>query len=411
MFDSDDMKTSIFGKFQKLSERVDTLRVSGRLPFGLQMDEMLSQTRARIGNREVLLAGTNNYLGLTFDADVMEAAKAAIDAQGTATTGSRLANGSYAAHLELEEKLKEYFEVPSAIVCTTGYQANLASISALAGRGDHLLLDADSHACIYDAARLSDADTIRFRHNSPADLDKRLSRLPKEGGRLVVIEGLYSMFGDVAPVAEFVEVAHAHGAMLFVDEAHSVGCYGARGRGVAQAQGVADKVDFISGTFSKSFASIGGFCVSRHVELELIRMVSRPYLFTASGSPSNVAAAQAALAKIAGEPQLGQALWDRVHQLYDGLTEAGFEPISPAAPIIAIPRPDEQVAVAEWNRLMDAGVYVNLAVPPATPQSKSLLRLSVSAAHSEADIDEVLAAFRGLLEDGAPAPSMAASGS
>lgn len=396
MFDTEANKNTVFAKFEKLSERVDKLRAAGRTPFGMRFDEMLSQTRARVGNAEILLAGTNNYLGLTYDADVMEAAKQAIDTHGTATTGSRLANGTYSLHLDLETDLKEYFGAASAMVCTTGYQANLAALSTLAGRGDHLLIDADSHACIYDACRLSDAETIRFRHNSPEDLNKRLSRLPAEGARLVVIEGLYSMLGDVAPVAEFVEVAHSHGAMIFVDEAHSIGCYGENGRGVSQAQGVLDKVDFISGTFSKSFASIGGFCVSRHEALELIRLVSRPYLFTASGSPANMAAARASLKVIASDTTLRKQLWDRVHQLYSGLTDAGFTISSPPGPIMAISRPDEHVAVAEWNQLMDQGVYVNLAVPPATPQAKSLLRLSVSAAHTEADIDQLIAAFRGL---------------
>ncbi|MDZ4135560.1 MAG: aminotransferase class I/II-fold pyridoxal phosphate-dependent enzyme, partial [Paracoccaceae bacterium] len=284
----------------------------------------------------------------------------------------------------------------SAIVFTTGYQANLAAISALAGRGDHLLIDADSHACIYDACRLSEAETIRFRHNSPEDLAKRLSRLPEDGARLVVVEGLYSMLGDVAPIAEFIEVAHAHGAMLYVDEAHSIGCYGDHGRGIAQAQGVLDKVDFISGTFSKSFASIGGFCVSRHPAFEMIRLVSRPYLFTASGSPANVAAARAALSVISSDAELGKTLWSRAQRLHAGLTAAGFIPASPPGPIIAIERPDELTAVREWNTLLNAGIYVNLAVPPATPQAKSLLRLSVSAAHSEAEIDQIIAAFRNL---------------
>jgi 8-amino-7-oxononanoate synthase len=400
MFDTLGDKNSVFAKFQKLAERVSVVQASGRSPFGMRFDDMLSQTRARVGNAEVLLAGTNNYLGLTYNPDVMAAAKDAIDAHGTATTGSRLANGTYSDHLDLEDELKEYFSAASAIVCTTGYQANLAAISVLAGRGDHLLIDADSHACIYDACRLSDATTIRFRHNSPADLEKRLARLPADGARLVVIEGLYSMLGDVAPVAEFVEVAHSHGAMLFVDEAHSVGGYGENGRGVSQAQGVLDKVDFISGTFSKSFASIGGFCVSRHAALELIRLVSRPYLFTASGSPANVATARAALKVIANDTTLAKSLWDRVHQLYTGLVDAGFAPISPPGPIMAISRPDEHTALAEWNMLMDAGVYVNLAIPPATPQAQSLLRLSLSAAHTEAEINQIIAAFRSLPKPG-----------
>ncbi len=400
MFDTLGDKNSVFAKFQKLAERASAMQASGRTPFGMRFDDMLSQTRARVGNAEILLAGTNNYMGLTFNPDVMTAAKDAIDAHGTATTGSRLANGTYSDHIALEDELKDYFSAASAIVCTTGYQANLAAISVLAGRGDHLLIDADSHACIYDACRLSDATTLRFRHNSPADLEKRLARLPDDGARLVVIEGLYSMLGDVAPVAEFVEVAHAHGAMLFVDEAHSVGGYGDQGRGVSQAQGVLGKVDFISGTFSKSFASIGGFCVSRHEALELIRLVSRPYLFTASGSPANIATARAALALIASDPTMAQSLWDRVHQLYDGLTDAGFTMASPAGPIMAIARPDEHVAVAEWNLLMDAGVYVNLAIPPATPQAQSLLRLSLSAAHTEGEINQIIAAFRSLPNPG-----------
>ena len=396
MFDKPDCSKTMFAKFENLAQRVETIHSAGRTPFGMPMDEMLSTTRARVGNREILLAGTNNYLGLTFDDRVTGAAKAAIDSHGSATTGSRLANGSYGLHLEMEQSLKEHFGAAAAILCTTGYQANLAAISALAGRDEHLLIDADSHACIYDACRLSDAETIRFRHNSPEDLARRLKRLPEGGARLVVIEGLYSMLGDVAPVAEFLEVAHAHDAMLFVDEAHSIGCYGEQGRGVANAQGVMDRVDFISGTFSKSFASLGGFCVSRHPAFELIRMVSRPYLFTASGSPSNVAAARAALTVMQSDKGLSWSLWDRVHQLHDGLVAAGFTPAAAPGPVIAIARPDEATAVVEWNRLMDAGVYVNLAVPPATPQAQSLLRLSVSAAHTEADIDLILDAFRGL---------------
>ena len=395
MFDTN-MKNNIFAKFEKLSERVQGMYALGRRPFGMKFDEILSPTRARVGNAEIILAGTNNYLGLTFSEECTAAATSAIATHGTATTGSRLANGTYAEHLDLENALKDYFGAASAIVFTTGYQANLAAISALAGRGDHLLIDADSHACIYDACRLSEAETIRFRHNSPEDLAKRLSRLPEDGARLVVVEGLYSMLGDVAPIAEFIEVAHAHGAMLYVDEAHSIGCYGDHGRGIAQAQGVLDKVDFISGTFSKSFASIGGFCVSRHPAFEMIRLVSRPYLFTASGSPANVAAARAALSVISSDAELGKTLWSRAQRLHAGLTAAGFIPASPPGPIIAIERPDELTAVREWNTLLNAGIYVNLAVPPATPQAKSLLRLSVSAAHSEAEIDQIIAAFRNL---------------
>lgn len=396
MTDCTTSPTDIFAKFERLTDRIDALCAGGRRPFGMQWDAILSPTRGVMAGQEILLLGTNNYLGLTFDGSARDAAKAAIDRYGTATTGSRLANGTFAEHTELEAALRAFFGMPAGIVFTTGYQANLAAISALAGRGDHILIDADSHACIYDGCRLSDAETHRFRHNSPADLAKRLARLPAEGARLVVIEGLYSMLGDVAPVAEFVEVAHAHGALLYVDEAHSFGCYGETGRGVSEAQGVLGEVDFISGTFSKSLASIGGFCVSRHAAFERIRLASRPYLFTASGTPSSVAAARAALATIAGDARLERRLWARVRQLHAGLTALGFPPLSPAGPILAVSRPDPEQAIAEWNALMDAGVYVNLMIPPATPQGRSLLRLSVSAAHSEDDIARVIAAFAAL---------------
>lgn len=393
MFDELDEKQSIFRKFDPLAARRQAVLAAGQQPFGMRFDEILSATRARVDGREVLLAGTNNYLGLTYSKPCIDAARDAVEQYGTATTGSRLANGTYGLHEELERELAGFFDARSAIIFTTGYQANLAAISALAGKGDHLLIDADSHACIYDACRLSEAATIRFRHNSPEDLGRRLARLPAEGARLVVVEGLYSMLGDVAPLAEFVEVAHRHGAYLYADEAHSVGCYGEYGRGVAAEQGVLDQVDFLSGTFSKSFASIGGFCVSRHPDFEFIRLMSRPYLFTASGSPSNVAAAHAALGQMRSDPALRQSLWARANQLHEGLARAGFEPAAAPGPIIALPRPDQETAVRQWNELLQAGIYVNLAIPPATPHAMSLLRLSLSAAHTSEDIEAIIEAF------------------
>ncbi len=390
------MPDNLFTKFDQLSERVDSFyQYTQKLPFGMTFDDILTPTKGVVDGKEVILAGTNNYLGLTFDDRVTGASKAAIDAHGTGTTGSRLANGTYSEHVELEKELRAYYNAAGAMVCTTGYQANLAAISTLAGKGDHLILDSDNHACIFDGARLSDASTYVFPHNSPEALDKRLSRLPEEGARLVVIEGLYSMLGDVAPVAEFTEVAHKHGAMIMVDEAHSVGVFGDKGRGVSEAQGVLDKVDFISGTFSKSFASIGGYVVSRHEMFDLIRMSSRPYLFTASGSPANVATARASL-KVMSDANCAERarLWERATKLHQGLSAAGFEPASDIGPVIAIARPDDQTALKEWYALLQAGVYVNLALPPATPHNMSLLRLSVSAAHTEDEIDHILAAFK-----------------
>lgn len=393
MFDEIKNAPSIFSKFDALSARREAVMSAGEQPFGLRFDEVLSATHARIGDKDILLAGSNNYLGLTYSQPCLEAAHQALETHGTATTGSRLANGTYGLHEALERDLADYFGAASALIFTTGYQANLAAISALAGKGDHLLIDADSHACIYDACRLSEATTIRFRHNDPENLERRLARLPEDGARLVVVEGLYSMLGDVAPLDEFVDVAQRNGAYLYVDEAHSVGCYGEEGRGVAAAQGVLDKIDFLSGTFSKSFASIGGFCVSRHDAFEVIRLMSRPYLFTASGSPSNVAVAHTALNEIRTREELRTNLWARANQLHAGLKDQGFEPASAPGPVIALPRPDQETAIAQWNELLRDGIYVNLAIPPATPQAMSLLRLSVSAAHSEADISQIIEAF------------------
>ncbi len=385
----------IFDKFSSLQFRSDLVQRLGVDPFGVKFDRILNASQGLIGNREILLAGTNNYLGLTFDPDCMDAAIAAINKHGTGTTGSRIANGSYEEHVDLENALAAHTGMASAIVFSTGYQTNLAAIATLAGPKDVLFIDADSHACIIDGCRLSAAPTIRFRHNSPADLDKRLTRQGeiKDGIALVVIEGMYSMFGDKAPIAEFVEVCARHGAYLYIDEAHSFGIFGETGCGLAQAEGVLDKVDFISGTFSKSLASIGGFCLSRHKNFEITRKAMRAYMFTASPTPSNIAAARAALDKIASMPNLRTALAERAAQLHSGLKALGFDLCAGAGPIIAIRRPNEVLAATEWNWLLENGLYVNLAVPPGTPQSSSLLRISLSASHTKEDIERIISIF------------------
>jgi len=386
----------IFDKFSALKSRTDLVTKLGTDPFGVKFDDIENATRGRIGNRSIVLAGTNNYLGLTFDDDCMAASINAIKAHGTGTTGSRIANGSYTEHVDLEEALAKHSGMASAVVFSTGYQTNLAAIATLAGPKDVIFIDADSHACIIDGCRLSAAPTIRFRHNSPADLDKRLTRQgPIEDGiALVIIEGLYSMFGDRAPIAEFVDVCQKHGAYLYIDEAHSFGVFGPTGCGLAEEEGVLDKVDFISGTFSKSLASIGGFCLSKHKGFEITRKAMRAYMFTASPTPSNVAAARAALDKIAEKPELRDNLRDRGLQLHQGLSALGFDLCGPPSPIIAVRRPNEIVAATEWNWLLEEGVYVNLAVPPGTPQSSSLLRISLSAAHTKEEIDTILKAFK-----------------
>jgi len=384
----------IFDKYSLPGARHDELLNYGKDPFNLCMEEIYSSTEARVNGRRTILVGTNNYLGITFDPVCSEAAIEAIRKFGTGTTGSRIANGTYAPHLAAEAAIAGFLNRRSAMVFPTGYQANLGVIAGLAGPKDVILLDADSHSSIYDGCQLSGATLVRFRHNDPADLDKRLTRLGDPGAcKLVIVEGIYSMLGDRAPLKEFVEVKQKHGAYLLVDEAHSLGVLGDHGRGLAEEAGVEDAVDFVAGTFSKSLGAVGGFGASNHPRFEVLRFCSRPYMFTASASPSNVASVLAALQRIQEQPNLRVRLWENAKALHDGLSDMGFDIISPESPVIAIRMKDEQTAIYAWNRLLDSGVYVNLALPPGTPTGTCLLRCSVSAAHTPDQIIEICQRF------------------
>ena len=384
----------IFDKYRSISERHAAVLRAGTDPFGQCLDEIRSPTVGMIAGRETILVGTNNYLGLSFDPACRKAAADAAMEQGTGTTGSRIANGTYARHRELEEGFERFFGREHAIVFTTGYQANLATISALAGPKDLIFADSDNHASIWDGCRLSAADTITFRHNNPDDLDKRLTRQKdKAECKLIVVEGLYSMLGDTAPLKEFVEIKEKHGAWLLVDEAHSMGVYGEHGRGVAETLGCEKGVDFIVGTFSKSLAGTGGFAVSDHPAFELIRLTAKPYMFAASPTPSSMASVTEALRQIENRPELRHAIWRNAEQLYEGLKNLGLDICAPLGPVIAVRMPDERSVVHAWNRLIQEGVYVNLAVPPGTPGGVCLLRCSVSAAHTTEQIDQIIHRF------------------
>jgi len=399
----------LFDKFSPLIRDRDALfSDGGPVPTAICMDELVSQTVAIIDGRETILAGTNNYLGLTFDPRSVEAAEEALKAGGTGTTGSRNCNGTYSGHRTLEAKLAEFYGTQSAMVFSTGYQANLAMLSTLAGPKDYILIDADCHASIYDGCKLGNATVIRFRHNDPVDLEKRLRRLGDDCNKLIVVEGLYSMLGDIAPLDEFVAVkSRVPNSYILVDEAHSLGVMGETGRGAAQYFGVGDQVDFIVGTFSKSVGTIGGFCVSNHPEFEILRLVCRPYMFTASLPPSVVASATTALDIIRTTPNLRDKLWNNANRLYRGLSNAGFKLGAPVSPVVAVKVPSLEIAFAFWRSLVESGVYVNLMVPPATPQNWYLLRCSLCAAHTAEQIDTITGVFIkiagefGLLEESA----------
>ena len=386
----------LLDKHKGVIERVTRMTAMGINGLGVTNDEMISPTRAMVGNREIILAGTNNYMGITFDPRCIAAGQKALTDFGTGTTGSRIANGSFALHAELERELASFLGLKHCIVFTTGYQANLGMLSGLAGPQDTIFLDADSHSSIYDGCTLSGAKLVRFRHNDAADLDKRLSRAEDTGGgKLVVLEGIYSMLGDRAPLADFVALKKKHGFQLCVDDAHSFGVLGPNGRGLGDEAGLEDDVDFVIGTFSKSVGAIGGFGASNHPMFDTLRYSMRPYMFTASASPASVATSIEALKILKAEPERRTKIMDNSARLYNGLKGLGLTMgCDVVSPVIAVVMPDELSTVVKWDALFKAGVYVNMAVPPGTPKSLCLLRCSVSAAHSHEEIDRIIAIFK-----------------
>ena len=389
---------SLLDKFTELETTQNELTALGTNPTNVIVEKALSPTESLIKGRHTIMAGTNNYLGLTFDPVCIEAGQRALAESGTGTTGSRMANGNYASHSELEAELAEFYGVPYAMVFSTGYAANIGTMAALVGQGDAILLDGDAHASLFDGGKLSGAAVYRFKHNDPESLDKRLRRLGDLAPRtLVIVEGLYSILGDRAPLKEIAEVTRRHQALLFVDEAHSLGVLGEHGKGRVEEDDV--QADFVVGTFSKSLGSTGGFCVSPHKALSLFRYASRPYMFTASPCPSVIATTRAALAQMRARPELRTTLWRNANKLYNGLSQLGFKVGPEPSPVVAVMAGSREQALAAWQQLLDAGVYLNLILPPAAPDGSALLRCSVSAAHSDEQIDAIISAFAGLPRD------------
>lgn len=388
----------LFDRHAGLLDAYRDVRTTGADPFQIRMERVLSPTEAIINGKKTLTVGTNNYFGLTFDPSCMEAAIEAIRAEGTGTTGSRIANGSYNEHMALEQEIAEFYGKKHCMVFTTGYQANLGVISSLVGPDDFLLIDADSHASIYDACKQTQAEVVRFKHNDPASLDARLRRLgDRPGNRLVVLEGIYSMLGDSAPLKAFVEVCKKYGAYVLVDEAHSMGALGEHGRGLCESTGVIDDCHFIVGTFSKTLGAIGGYCVSNDPDFDILRVTTRSYMFTASLPPSIVASVRQALRVVTARgKELRQRLWDNVATLYDGLTEQGFKLGPEHGPVVGVHLPDRMTAIGFWRAMLDAGIYVNVAVPPATPNGVSLLRCSLCAAHTKEQLEHMIEVMTGI---------------
>jgi len=388
---------SLLDKFQQVGEQ--RAQLGDADPSKVIIEKIISPTEAQIGGRHTILAGTNNYLGITFEKECIQAACRALQEEGTGTTGSRMANGTYAGHVALERELAEFFGRKGAIVFSTGYVGILGMIATLASHGDVVIIDADSHASIYDACSLGGAEFMRFKHNDASDLEKRLQRLSDQAkNTLIVVEGIYSMMGDRAKLKEIVAVKNKYGAYLMVDEAHSLGVLGKQGRGATEEADVEDHVDFVAGTFSKSLGTIGGFCVSHHKELDLVRYASRPYIFTASASPAIIASTRMALKILRTRPELRTRLWENAENLYNQLHEMGFVLGPEPSPIVSIHIETKEKALTLWRALLEQGVYVNMILPPATPDGKPLLRCSMSAAHTPKQVEHICRAFASLRE-------------
>ncbi|PKQ37910.1 MAG: 8-amino-7-oxononanoate synthase [Actinobacteria bacterium HGW-Actinobacteria-1] len=381
--------------FQKCRDYTEPTiaKEAGYYPY-FQVIESESDSKVRIGGRELVMLGSNNYLGLTTHPHVREKAKWALEKYGPSCTGSRLLNGNFAIHEELEARLAAFVGKEAVLVFSTGFQTNLGTISALVGRHDHVVIDKDDHASIYDGCKLSYGKVERYDHNDMESLRKTLGSIENgHGGVLVVTDGVFSMEGDIAPLPEMVAICKEFGARLMVDDAHASGVLGPRGEGTSAHFGVTDDVDLMMGTFSKSFASLGGFIAGDADVIDYIRHNSRPFIFSAAMAPASVGACLGALDVMETEPQHREQLWKTVQRMQSEYRRMGFDTGTSETPVIPIVLGDEMLVYAFWRRLLEEGVFVNPVRPPAVPPGRALLRTSYMASHTEAQMDFVLSAF------------------
>lgn len=351
-------------------------------------------TEVIIEGKKVIMLGSNNYLGLTTHPKVKEAALKALNEYGTSSCGSRFLNGTLNLHLRLEEKLADFMRKERALVFSTGFQTNLGAISALVGKEDVVILDKWDHASIVDGARLSYGEIRRFRHNDMNDLERVLSEIPDDRGKLIVVDGMFSMEGDLADLPGIVALSKKYGSKLMVDDAHAIGVMGPNGRGTTEHFGLDDQVDLIMGTFSKSFASLGGFIAGPEAVIDYIQHHARALIFSASMPPANIAAVEAALEIIKSEPERREKLWENTRRMRKGLQELGYDTGLSVTPVIPVVVGDDMLTFQFWRGLFDEGVYTNPVISPAVPPGRALLRTSMMATHTKEQIDLALAAFQ-----------------
>ncbi len=382
---------ALFDKCRNFT-RAREVQAAGLYPYFKAISHS-EDTVVMIEGKSRIMMGSNNYLGLTHHPDVLAAAKGALERYGSGCTGSRFLNGTLDLHERLEAELAEFFGKEACLVFSTGYQANLGLISGLVGRGDVVFLDKLDHASIVDGAKMSHGETMRFNHGDLAGLERKLQKVDPKIGTMVIVDGIYSMEGDIADVPNLLKVTQKYGAALAIDDAHSVGVLGPRGDGTAAHFGLADEVDLIVGTFSKSLASIGGFAAGTENVIHFLKHHSRPLIFTAALPPGNTAGVLAALQVLQREPERRERLWKNARRLQDGLRSVGFDIGPTETPIVPVLIGPLEKTFLFWRKLFDAGVFTNPVVPPAVPPSQCRLRTSLMATHSDQQIDTALEAF------------------
>ncbi|MBI1967999.1 MAG: pyridoxal phosphate-dependent aminotransferase family protein [Gemmatimonadetes bacterium] len=382
---------ALFDKCKNFT-RAREIQAAGLYPYFKPISHS-EDTVVVIEGKERIMMGSNNYLGLTHHPEVLAAAKAALERYGSGCTGSRFLNGTLDLHEQLESALAEFFGKEASLVFSTGYQANLGVISALVGRGDIVFLDKLDHASIVDGAKMSHGETLRFNHGDLAGLERKLQKVPEGTGTMIIVDGVYSMEGDIADLPNLLKVAQRYGSALVVDDAHSVGVLGPKGDGTAAHYDLVDEVDVIVGTFSKSLASIGGFATASETVIHYLKHHARPMIFTAALPPANTAGVLAALHVMKREPHRRDQLWTNTRRLQDGLRSLGFDIGPTETPIVPVLIGPLETTFVFWRKLFDAGVFTNPVVPPAVPPSQCRLRTSLMATHTPAQIDQALEAF------------------
>lgn len=364
---------------------------AGLYPYFIPLTENEGNEAVYQGHR-LIMCGSNNYLGLTTHPKVRQAAIEAIERYGTSCTGSRFLNGTLELHEQLEEELAEWVGMPAALVFSTGMQVNLGTISSLVAKGDYVILDKDDHASIVDGACLSRGIRKRYKHQDMGDLERVMSKIPHDAGKLVVVDGLFSMEGDIASLPEIIPLCKKYNARIMVDDAHAIGVLG-RGRGTAAHFGVTDDVDLIMSTFSKSFASLGGFIAGQHEVIHYIKHFARSLIFSASIPPSNAASALAALQVMREEPERVERLLGNAAYMRAGFKQLGFDTGNSETPVVPIIIGDDQLTFYTWKLLFDSGVFVNPVISPAVAPGRQLLRTSYMASHTKEHLDKVLEIF------------------